>query len=67
LFFRLFFLACVVGGLWHLADTMAASRRPVTFYLGALPFAAAWLVVFFDASLRGVDEPKMTHQTVPHG
>jgi hypothetical protein len=45
--FRLFFLACVVGGIWHLADTMAASGRSVTFYLGTLPFAAAWFVVFF--------------------
>ncbi|MBI3644442.1 MAG: hypothetical protein HY233_00515 [Acidobacteriales bacterium] len=45
--FRLFFLACVVGGVWQLADTMAASRKPVTFYLGALLFAAAWFVVFF--------------------
>jgi hypothetical protein len=39
--FRLFFLACVVGGIWHLADTTAASGRSVTFYLGAPPFGAA--------------------------
>jgi|ERR1700674_271110 len=43
--FRLFFLTCVVGGIWHLADT-AASGRSVTFYSGALPFGAAWFVAF---------------------
>lgn len=45
--FRLFLLACVVGGVWHLVDVVAASRQPVMFYLSALPFAAAWFVVFF--------------------
>jgi hypothetical protein len=45
--FRLFFLACVVGGAWELADTMAASGRPAWLYLSALPVAAAWFVVFF--------------------
>jgi len=48
IFFRLFFLACVVGGVWHLADTVAAApKRPLTFYLSALAFAAVWFVVFF--------------------
>ena len=45
--FRVFFLACAVGGVWHLADTVPASGTPLTFYLGALLFAVAWLVVFF--------------------
>jgi len=45
--FRLFFLACVFGGIWRLADTIAASGRPAPFYFSALPFAAAWFVVFF--------------------
>jgi hypothetical protein len=45
--FRLFFLACVVGGVWQLADTISATQRPVMFYLSALPFAIAWFVVFF--------------------
>jgi hypothetical protein len=45
--FRLFFLACVVGGVWHLADTMPASGTPLTFYSGALLFAVGWFVVFF--------------------
>lgn len=45
--FRLFFLACVVGGVWRLAETMATSGRPAIFYLSALPFAAVEFVVFF--------------------
>lgn len=45
--FRLFFLACVLGGIWHLASTMATFGRSAMFYLSALPFAAAWFVVFF--------------------
>ena len=45
--FRLFFLACVVGGVSHLADTMPPSGTPLTFYLGALVFAVVWFVVFF--------------------
>jgi hypothetical protein len=44
--FRLFFLACVVGGVWHLADTMPDSGTPLTFYLGALLFAAASFLAF---------------------
>jgi hypothetical protein len=44
--FRLFFLACVVGGVWHLADTIPVSGTPLTFYSGALLFAVAWFVVF---------------------
>ena len=45
--FRLFFLACVVGTIWHLADTAAGAGRTAQFYLGALPFAVAWFVAFF--------------------
>jgi len=44
--FRLFFVACVLGGAWRLADDVAKSGRPVS-YLTVLPFAVAWFVVFF--------------------
>ena len=46
LVFRLFFAACVLGGVWQVAEHIAKSGRPVVFYLTALPFAAAWFVVF---------------------
>jgi hypothetical protein len=52
--FRLFFLACVIGGVWQLADTIASFRKPAMFYLSALPFTIAWLVVFF-LMLRAVE------------
>jgi len=45
--FRLFSLSCVVGGVWHLADTISASETQLTFYLCASLFAVAWFVVFF--------------------
>ena len=45
--FRVFFLACLVGGMWQVAETIAASPRPAMAVLSALPFAAAWLVVVF--------------------
>jgi hypothetical protein len=45
--FRLFFLACVVGGVWHLADFHLGSGRPFTFYLSVLSIVAVWFVVFF--------------------
>jgi len=44
--FRLFFLACVLGGVWQIASDIATSGRPVVFYLTAFPFAVAWFVVF---------------------
>jgi hypothetical protein len=47
LVFRLFFLACVVGGVWQLAEDIAKSGKPVAFYLAALPFTIAWFVGFF--------------------
>lgn len=45
-FFRVFFFACVLGGLWQVARIMLQSPRPAMFYLSALPFAAAWFGVF---------------------
>jgi hypothetical protein len=44
--FRVFFLACVVGGLLGLAETVQASGRPLDFYFRALPFAVGWFLVF---------------------
>ena len=45
--FRVFFLACVIGGSWHLVEIRKTTGRPALTYLSALPFAAAWFVVFF--------------------
>ncbi len=45
--FRVFFLACVVGGLWRVVETAIHSPRPATFYLSALPVALGCFVVFF--------------------
>jgi hypothetical protein len=45
--FRIFFIACVVGGIWQIAEDVARSGRSVTFYLTALPFTAAWFIVFY--------------------
>jgi hypothetical protein len=39
--FRLFFLACVIGGVWQLVETIASSQKPAMFDLGALLVAAA--------------------------
>jgi hypothetical protein len=47
LIFRLFFAACVLGGIWQIAEDVAKSGRPVVFYVTALPFTIAWSVVFF--------------------
>jgi hypothetical protein len=44
--FRLFFLACVVGGAWHVVDIAMASRLPLTAYFGVVPFAVGWFAVF---------------------
>jgi len=38
--FRLFFLACVLGGVWHLVEIATTIGKPAFFYLNALPFAA---------------------------
>jgi hypothetical protein len=40
-FFRWFFQACGGGGIWHLADTMAARAEVWDVPSSALPFAAA--------------------------
>jgi hypothetical protein len=45
--FRLFFVACLLGGVWRVADDIAKSGSPVVSYLAVLPFAVAWFVVFF--------------------
>jgi len=45
--FRFLFLACVIGGLWRLVEIGKTTGRPALSYLRALPFAAAWFVVFF--------------------
>jgi hypothetical protein len=44
--FRLFFLACVIGGAWQLADGLTASSQSALFYLQALGIAAVWFCVF---------------------
>lgn len=45
-FFRIFFFACALGGLWQVTRSTLQSHRPVMFYLSALPLAAAWFGVF---------------------
>jgi hypothetical protein len=45
--FRLFFMACVIGGLWQVVGTVIGSGKDALFYLTSLPFAAGWFVVFF--------------------
>ena len=52
--FRIFFIACVVGGVGRLLETSHESRRSATLYLTALPFTAAWFIVFY-AMLRLVE------------
>jgi hypothetical protein len=44
--FRLFFLACVIGGVWQLADSVTSSRQSVISYLSTLGMAGAWFVAF---------------------
>ncbi len=46
IFFRLFFLASVLGGLWQAVKTAIASARPV-IYLSSIPFAVGCFVVCF--------------------
>jgi|SRR6185369_11670846 hypothetical protein len=45
--FRLFFLACVVGGGWRVFDDMSVRKQSAPFYLSTLPITIAWLCVFF--------------------
>ena len=45
--FRLFFLACVIGALWPVAETAIDSARPAMSILRAIPFAAGCFAVFF--------------------
>jgi hypothetical protein len=42
--FRLFFLACGVGGVWQIAEGIRTTKQHPRFYLGALPFAVAWTI-----------------------
>jgi hypothetical protein len=45
------FSRIVVGGIWQLADAIAGlGAGPVTFYPGALSFAAAWFVVLLSTT-----------------
>jgi len=45
--FRLFFAACVIGGISHVADVAIASGLPARSYIGTLPFAVASFAVFY--------------------
>ncbi len=45
--FRVFFLACVVGGVWRVTEEIARLGKPAKFYLGAVPSAIAWFVVVY--------------------
>ena len=45
--FRLFFLACVVGCVWQLVETITSSPRPALSYVRSLLFAAVWFAVYF--------------------
>ena len=44
--FRLFFLACVVGGAWQFGDSLMSSRQSTVFYVQSLGIAAVWFCVF---------------------
>lgn len=46
LIFRLFFLACVIGGVWQLVESVTSSRQSTIFYLQALRIAAVWFCIF---------------------
>jgi len=45
--FRIFFLACVLGGSWQVVTTAFELRKSAIFYLSAFPFALGWFAVFF--------------------
>lgn len=47
MFFRMFFLACVVGGSWRVVMIAVELRKPTAFYLSVLPFAVAGFAVIF--------------------
>jgi hypothetical protein len=44
--FRMFFLACVVGGIWQLADSLMGPRQSAFSYLMTLGIAAVWYCIF---------------------
>jgi hypothetical protein len=59
--FRIFFLACVIGGLWRLAEDFVRYGGSASLGLTALPITAAWLVVFYFM-LRLVERMKAKRQ-----
>lgn len=63
--FRVFFLACVVGGIWQVVADIVRSGRSATSYLAALPITAAWFVVFYFM-LRVVEWMKKKRETKTH-
>ena len=63
--FRIFFVACVVGGIWQVAGDFTRSGRSATFYLTALPFTAAWFTVFY-IMLRLVEWMKKKRDSRTH-
>jgi len=64
-FFRIFFFACAIGGIWQVGEDFARSGRSASFYLTALPFTAAWFVVFY-VMLRLVEWMKTRHDIKTH-
>lgn len=45
--FRLFFLSCVVGGLWRVVEDVDHFRRAAYFCLTAILICALWLATWF--------------------
>jgi hypothetical protein len=58
--FRLFFLACVVGGARDLAETIRKSHQNLTAYVPALPFAAVSCLILY-LLVRVVERMAETH------
>ena len=65
--FRLFFLACVAGGIWQSVEKIVTTGQSLTFYLSTLPFATAWFVVV-SVMVRAVEkmnQKRLTKQSPP--
>jgi hypothetical protein len=64
--FRLFFLACVIGGAWQLAVSVTSSRQSAIFYLSTLGIGGAWFVAFVLMLhlVEWMDRRKKTKQSV---
>jgi hypothetical protein len=61
--FRLFFLACVVGCVWQLVETMTSSPRPALLKVAA--FRRRLVRCLFPCtSCRGVDGAKAQHEAI---